>query len=282
MIDPPVVNPEPDPEQPPVTPDPEPEVKNGIVSEGGKLWWYVNGVKTYGGLMKIGEDYYYARSSGEILTNTKYWITKNNDLLPVTYYTFGADGKMVNPPVVEPELPPVTPDPDPEPEVKNGIIEEGGKLWWYVDGVKTYGGLMKIGEDYYYARSSGEILTNTKYWISKTNDLLPAAYYTFGADGKMVNPPVVEPEQPPVTPDPDPTPDPEPEVKNGIIAEGGKLWWYVDGVKTYGGLMKIGEDYYYARTSGEILTNCDYWISKTNDLLPATKYTFGADGKMVK
>ena len=45
--------------------------------------------------MLIDGDYYYARSSGEILTNTKYWISKNNDLLPITYYTFGADGKMV-------------------------------------------------------------------------------------------------------------------------------------------------------------------------------------------
>ena len=266
---------------PPVTeePDPDPEVKNGIVSEGGKLWWYVDGVKTYGGLMLIDGDYYYARSSGEILTNTKYWITKNNDLLPAKYYEFGADGKMLNAPVVnpdpDPEQPPV--NPDPEPEVKNGIVPEGGKLWWYEDGIKTYGGLMLIDGNYYYARSSGEILTNTKYWISKTNDLLPAKYYEFGADGKMLNAPVVNPE-----PDPDPTPDPEPEVKNGIISEGGKLWWYVDGVKTYGGLMLIDGDYYYARTSGEILTNIKYWITKTNDLLPAGYYTFGEDGKMIK
>ena len=48
---------------------------------------------------------------------------------------------------------------------------------------------MLIDGDYYYARTSGEILTNKKYWITKTNDLLPAAYYNFGADGKMVNPP---------------------------------------------------------------------------------------------
>ena len=48
---------------------------------------------------------------------------------------------------------------------------------------------MLMDGDYYYARSSGEILRNTTYWITKTNDLLPAANYTFGADGKMVNPP---------------------------------------------------------------------------------------------
>ena len=99
---------------------------------------------------------------------------------------------MVNPPVTEepdPEQPPVNPE---EPEVKNGIVEEDGKLWWYVEGVKTYGGLMLIDGDYYYARTSGEILTNRTYWITKTNDLLPADSYTFGADGKMVNPPAAK------------------------------------------------------------------------------------------
>ena len=262
----------------------------GIIDAGVDGLFYVeNGTSVYGGLMLIDGAYYYARTSGQLAVNTKYWITKTNDLLPAAYYTFGADGKMLNAPVVEPEQPPVTPDPEQppvtpeEPEVKSGIVSEGGKLWWYVNGVKTYGGLMQIDGDYYYARSSGEILTNRTYWITKHNDLLPAANYTFGADGKMLNAPVVEPEQPPVTPDPEqpPVTPEEPEVKSGIVAEGGKLWWYVDGVKTYGGLMLIDGDYYYARSSGEILTNKKYWITKTNDLLPAAYYNFGADGKMV-
>ena len=168
---------------------------SGIVTTSDGMFFVENGQSIYGGLMLIDGDYYYAKTSGQILTNIKYWITKTNDLLPAAYYEFGADGKMLNAPVVDPtpdpdpEQPPVTPDPDPEPEVKNGIVSEDGKLWWYVDGVKTYGGLMLIDGDYYYARTSGEILTNKKYWITKTNDLLPAAYYNFGADGKMVNPP---------------------------------------------------------------------------------------------
>ena len=97
---------------------------------------------------------------------------------------------MLNPPTVDPEPDPDPEQPDPEPEVKNGIVSEDGKLWWYVDGVKTYGGLMLIDGDYYYARTSGEILTNIRYWITKTNGYLPARYYEFGADGKMLNPPV--------------------------------------------------------------------------------------------
>ena len=267
---------------------------NGIISSEIDGMFYVeNGKSVYGGLMLIDGAYYYARTSGEIVVSKSYWPTKTNGLLPAATYTFGADGKMLNPPVVkpdptpDPEQPPVLPDPD--PAVKNGIVSEDGKLWWYVDGVKTYGGLMLIDGAYYYARSSGEIVTNKTYWPTKTNYLLPAKNYTFGADGKMLNAPVVnpDPEQPPVNPDPTPdpeqppvTPDPKPEVKNGIVSEDGKLWWYVDGVKTYGGLMLIDGAYYYARTSGEIVTNKTYWPTKTNDLLPAKNYTFGADGKM--
>ena len=271
MLNPPVVE-EPEPDQP--------EAKNGVCAdENGKLWYYVNDVKTYGGLLLIDGAYYYARTSGEIVVNRSYYISKNNDLLPVASYSFGADGKMLNSPVVEPEQPdtPVVPEPPVEPEKKNGIISEGGKMWWYVDDVKTYGGLMLIDGAYYYARTSGEIVTNRSYYITKNNDLLPVTSYTFDAEGKMVNPPVVEPEQPDVPVQPE-----QPEVKNGIVSEDGKLWWYVDGVKTYGGLMLIDGDYYYARTSGEILTSRTYWISKTNDLLPAANYTFGVDGKMVR
>ncbi len=290
---------------------------NGFVNHhsSGIKYYVVDGVYTYGGLMQIDGDYYYARTSGEIVCGKTYWVTKSNDLMPSGDYTFDVDGKMINPPVVkpeqpDPEQPPVTPDPeqppvtpDPEqPSVKNGICaDEKGKLFWYVNDVKTYGGLLHLDTDgdgvadaYYYARSSGEIVVNRKYYITKNNDILPIADYTFGADGKMVNPPVTpDPEQPPVTPDPEQppvTPDPEqPTVKNGVCAdEKGKLFWYVNDVKTYGGLLHLDTDgdgvadaYYYARSSGEIVVNREYYISKNNDILPIACYTFGADGKMV-
>lgn len=107
------------------------------------------------------------------------------------------------------------------------------------------------------------------------NDLLPAGFYNFGADGKMTDAPIP-------TPDPDPDPNPDPEVKNGIVSEDGELYYYVNGVKTYAGLIQIDGDYYYVNSSCKVVTNQRYWISKTNDLLPATFYNFGADGKMVK
>ena len=230
----------------------DPAYKNGIIAdENGKLFYYFNDVKYYGGLLLINGDYYYARSSGEIVVGRDYWITKDNGLLPATKYTFGADGKMIDPPS----------------NLKNGIhADENGKLFYYVDDVKTYGGLLLINGDYYYARSSGEIVVGRDYWITKDNGLLPATKYSFDAEGKMIDPPASE----------------NPAIKNGIYAdENGKLFYYVNDAKTYGGLVLIDGNYYYARTSGELVVGKDYWITKNNDLLPATKYSFDAEGKMI-
>ena len=255
MLNPPTVTPD---------PDPDPEVKNGIVSEDGELYYYVDGVKTYAGLIQIDGDYYYVNSSCKVVTTPHYWVNRSNGLLPAGFYDFGADGKMLNPPTV-------TPDPDPDPEVKNGIVSEDGELYYYVDGVKTYAGLIQIDGDYYYVNSSCKVVTTPHYWVNRSNGLLPAGFYDFGADGKMLNPPTVTPD-----------PDPDPEVKNGIVNEDGELYYYVNGVKTYAGLIQIDGDYYYVNSSCKVVTTPHYWVNRSNGLLPAGFYDFGADGKMVR
>ena len=253
------------------TPDPDPEVKNGIVNEDGELYYYVDGVKTYAGLIQINGDYY-VNSYCKVITNQRYWVSKTNDLLTAGFYNFGADGKMTDAPIPTPDP---DPDPNPDPEVKNGIVSEDGELYYYVNGVKTYAGLIQIDGNYYYVNSYCKVITNQRYWVSKTNDLLPAAFYNFDAEGKMTDAPIP-------TPDPDPDPNPNPEVKNGIVSEDGELYYYVNGDKTYAGLIKIDGDYYYVNSYCKVITSQRYWVSKTNNLLPATFYTFGADGKMVR
>ena len=153
---------------PPVPTDP---TKNGIITEDGTLYYYVNGERTYAGLIEIDGDYYYVNSSCKVVTTTHYWVNKTNGLLPTGFYDFDADGKMTNPPQYDMS--------------KNGIIEEDGELYYYVNGVRTYAGLIEINGDYYYVNSSCKIVTTTHYWVNKTNNLLPAGFYDFGADGKM-------------------------------------------------------------------------------------------------
>ena len=226
--------------------------KNGILKDGGNLYYYIDGIKVHMGLFKIGEDYYYAKSNGQLIVNATYYCSKMNGLLPEGPYAFDENGKMIMP----------------EP-AKNGIVAENGSLWYYVDGKLTYAGLIQIDGDYYYVRTSGEVVNGRSYWITKTNGLLPEMSYTFDETGKIVNPPVVEPT------------DPEGNLKNGIVAENGSLYYYVDGRLTYAGLIKIDGDYYYVRTSGEVVNGRSYWITKTNGLMSEGSYTFGDDGKMV-
>ncbi len=283
MVNPPVVEPD-QPEDPdtPSTP------KDGIVEENGKLYYYQDGVLQYGaGLILLDGDYYYVRSNGQLAVG-KYWVTQNNNLLPQGMYEFGTDGKMLNPPTqdVEPSEPettepeatePETTEPEAEP-VKNGIIEENGVLYYYVNGTRGYGlGLILLDGDYYYVRSNGQLAIG-KYWVTQHNDLLPQGMYEFGTDGKMLNPPTqdVEPSEPETT-----EPEAEP-VKNGIIEENGVLYYYVNGTRGYGlGLILLDGDYYYVRSNGQLAIG-SYWVTQNNDLLPQGLYTFGTDGKMIR
>ena len=218
--------------------------KNGIYAEDGSLYYYENGVRTYGGVMLIDGNYYYAATSGEVVHGRKYWITKTNDLIPEKSYLFDDDGKIIF---------------EEEQEKKNGIYEEDGSMYYYVDGKRTYGGLILIDGDYYYAATSGEVVHGRKYWISKTNDLLPEKSYEFADDGKLILPEA---------------------VKNGIYEEDGSLYYYENGVRTYGGVMEIDGNYYYAASSGEVVHGRKYWISKTNDLIPERSYTFDDQGRI--
>ena len=49
----------------------DPEVKNGIVSVVGELYYYVNGVKTYAGLFQIDGDCYYVNSYCKVITSQR-------------------------------------------------------------------------------------------------------------------------------------------------------------------------------------------------------------------
>lgn len=201
----------------------------GVVEIDGVLYYYELGNKRSDGLFQVGTDYYYARGNGQLAIG-EYYAGRNNNILPATVYTFGADGKMLQ-----------------------GVVEIDGALYYYETGIMRNGGMFQVGNDYYYARSNGQLAIG-EYGATRNNNLLPNGYYTFGADGKMLN---------------------------GIVELDGKLYYYDTGVKTYAGLIEIGGDLYYVRSNYQLATG-KYFVSKTNDLLAAGYYTFDADGKLVK
>lgn len=115
-----------------------------------------------------------------------------------------------------------------------GLFDYNGDTYYCVSGIiQEYPGLVKIGDDYYYFRSTSTAVKGRTYWITVTNDLLPAGPYAFDENGKMIDSPIVKP-------DPDPDPTPTPDVKNGIVSENGSLYYYVDGVLTGAGLIQVG------------------------------------------
>ena len=215
--------------------------KNGILKDGEDLFYYVDGIKAPAGMIKIGDDYYYANSKGQLIVNQTYYCSRMNGLMEEGTYAFDAEGKLIQ-----------------GATDKNGIVkDDDGVLRYYVNGKVTYVGLIEIDGDFYYVRSNGEVVTDCVYWITWTHGLKEAGYYTFDENGKLTGTP-----------------------KNGIVEEDGVLHYYVNGKLTYAGLIKIGDDYYYVNSKCEVVRDCDYYISWTHDLIPQGRYHFDADGKL--
>lgn len=217
--------------------------KNGILKDGEDLYYYVDGIKAPAGMIKIGDDYYYANSKGKLIVNQTYYCSRMNDCgMEEGTYAFDAEGKLI-----------------PGATDKNGIVrDEDGVLRYYVNGKVTYVGLIEINGDFYYVRSSGEVVAGCVYYITWTHGLKDPGYYTFDENGKLIGAP-----------------------KNGIVKdEDGVLRYYVNGKLTYAGLIEINGDYYYVNSKCEVVHDCDYYITWTHDLKPQGRYHFDADGKM--
>ena len=104
----------------------------------------------------------------------------------------------------------------------SGFLTINDFTYFIEDGISVHGtnhaGLVKFNDDYYYINTSGQLIKDQFYGISKTNNLLPAGTYYFDADGKI---------------------DFDVEIKNGIYRdeEDGLLYYYVNGKKNYAGLL---------------------------------------------
>lgn len=176
-------------------PDVPVEVKNGIVEEAGVLCYYIDGVRAYGaGVLKLTDEdgvsfYIYVRSNAQLATGI-YWPTITNGLLNVQAYNWGADGRYY-PSTQDDTQEPTEPEIPEVPAVKNGIVEENGTLYYYVDGTCAYGaGVVKLTDEngaefYIYVRSNGQLATGV-YWPTTTNGMLTyGKSYDFGTDGRL-------------------------------------------------------------------------------------------------
>ncbi len=137
--------------------------------------------------------------------------------------------------------------------VLNGIIDG----MYYVNGEIVKGaGIVKVGDDIYFIKQNGAVYTGSlSVGEDKTNGIIPAGNYSFGSDGKMI-------------------------LKNGII--NGK--YYENSILIKGrGLVEWNGSIYFIKESGNIAVNTGLFVAdaKTNGVMPAGKYSFDADGKLI-
>ena len=209
----------------------------GVYNDDGVTRWINNGMLVWhAGLVKDGDDYRYFKRNG-MVTSVETYVAKTNGLLKAAKYTFDAEGRLMK---------------------LEGLHEDlNGNLCYYVDYVKNYAGLVEVDGSFYYIASDLKAVKNCTYYVTKTNDLKPAGYYTFDADGKMV-------------------------IKSGLVEENGDLYYYVDGAKTTAGLIKWDGNYYYIASNLKAVKDAKHYVfaDKANGLKAAGWYWFNADGTM--
>lgn len=226
-------------------------ILNGFVDVGDVTYYYVDSVKTYAGLIKVGDDYYYVKSDCTVVKGRDYYVGKTNSLMDAGTYTFDEEGKMVI-------------------EAQSGIHRgEDGLLHYYVDGaVQKNLGLIELDGKFYYVNGSGEVISGKDYAITKTNGLSytkengetaefkTQAKYTFDQEGVL-------------------------QLYDGLVKLNGKTYYYQDAVKTYAGLIEIDGDYYYIKSDCTAVCDGSYYVSKTNGLKDAGTYQFDESCKMI-
>jgi len=217
-------------------------IKTGfIVGTDGYTYYYDNLVRAKG-FTKIGDKYYFFNAgSGKMYANTSLWVGPNDYGVSTGYHTFQEDGSMYVPVVMG-----------------TFVVEEGGKLYFVIDGVRQTNGLNELDGEYYYANANGILAASTSLWLTDFNDLIAPGngYFAFDAEGKM--------------------------IKTGFITGGGGTYYY-DNLVRAKGLTKIGEDYYFFNAgSGKMYCNATLWVGGNNGYgLSSGYYQFGEDGKMV-
>ena len=240
----------------------------GLYRYNGEIYYILNGIRNskVGLVEENGYYYFISPDDAKAYRNRTAWINKTNGLVPAGRYTFDDEGRMVNPPVTDPENPPES--------NKHGIIAENGGLFYYVNDVLQQGaGVVKLTDErgknfYIYVRANGQLAVGS-FWVADGNGLLEAGQYVFDTDGRYY-----KSEDAPIVPD----------AKNGIYLENGKYYYYVNDVlQKNAGVVQLTDElgltyYIYVCTYGNLATGV-YWPTYRNDLLPRGAYDWGTDGK---
>lgn len=270
--------------------------KNGFYFESGNWYYYVDGAKGYAaGLINTNGILWYATADAEGIANDGWVYVKSNGALVTGIYyvsntnghetivsgtkcTFDDNGIMIDPVLGVQVLEEggIRDDFYARTEV---TLKANGKLTIDVSNISMVADEHNLGFDVDVYGADGSYYSESVYGEGIAEFDLPAGEYivdiyiawfdsadddepgygrgsldykiTFTADGTPVN---------------------------GIV-DG---YYYVDGQIAYGaGLIEINGIYYYVRSNGQIVTDCQYWITNVNDTgVEPGLYEFDIDGWM--
>ena len=212
-------------------PDGKMIIKNGAYEEGGKLYYYENGRKIKAGAVVINDEMYYFGMKYYALDDGTYYIPEEmtNGLIPAGRYLI-QDYKII---------------------IKNGIYEEDGKLYYYVDNNREKAGAIDINGEIYYFGMKYYALDDGIYYIPEemTNGLIPEGKYLI-QDHKIV-------------------------IRNGMYEEDGKLYYYVNNKRVKAGAVEINGEIYYFGMKYYALDDGTYFIPEemTNGLIASGRYS---------
>ncbi len=213
--------------------------QTGFVTGGGATYYYENG-KLIKGFAKIGDScYLFNTGSGKMYKDADMWVGANPYGVEEGIHHFEADGKMYVPNL--------------ETGIKK-IVEENGKLYFTIDGVKQSNGLYELDGDYYYVQYNGALAVSQAVWVDRNAYEVVSGWRYFGEDGKL--------------------------SQTGFVTGGGATYYYENG-KLLKGFSKVGDDYYlFNAGSGKMYKEADMWVGANPYGVAPGMYRFGADGKM--
>ena len=261
-----------------VIPEAEPG-KEGLHFEDGKWFYYVDGAKAYcAGLIEIDGNLVYVKSDGSLATGV-YYVTNTNGHASIasgTKCTFDDNGILIDPFLGEKIVE--------EGSIQNlyelsteVVLNANGKLTIDVSNIYMVTGREDLGFDVTIWGLDGSYYSQLVRGEGTAEFDLPAGEYTvciliayFDEDGGVGY------------------------GKGGLdykitfIGDGSPLngivggYYYVNGHIGYAaGLIELDGIYYYVRSNGQIVTDCQYWITNVNDTgFEPGLYEFDVDGWM--
>ena len=263
-----------------VVPEAQPG-KEGLHFEDGKWFYYVDGAKAYcAGLIEIDGNWVYVKSDGSLATGV-YYVTNTNGHATITAgtkCTFDDNGVLIDPfiGVKVLEEGSIRDDFDYWTDIK---LNSNGKLTidvsnvWMDSDVDCVGfnvDIYAMNGDYYGEIVRGDGTVEFDLPAGEYSVRLYVAWFD-DADEDLLG-----------------HGKGNLDYKISFIGDGSPLngivdgYYYVDGHIAYAaGLIELDGIYYYVRSNGQIVTDCQYWITNVNDTgYEPGLYEFDCDGWM--